>query len=181
MVGAFAKVAALAVGGYLITKQMQKRRDIGTSTSVQESIDVNVPVTTAYNQWTQFKEFPKFMDNVESIEQIDDTHLRWRASIGGKKEEWMAEITEQTPDQRIAWRSTEGVRNAGVVTFHKLSDDRTRIMLQMDYEPRDIQERIGSALGGVRQTARSNLRRFKEMIEGTGHETGAWRGTVTRH
>ncbi|TFY98655.1 SRPBCC family protein [Ramlibacter rhizophilus] len=179
--GTMAKVAALAVGGWLLSKQLKKRREPGSNSGVKESIDVDVPVSAAYNQWTQFEEFPKFMDNVESIQQIDDTHLRWRANIGGKTKEWVAEITEQTPDQRIAWRSTEGLRNAGVVTFHKLSDNRTRVMLQMDYEPEDMTEKIGDALGGVRKTARGNLKRFKERIESQGHESGAWRGTVTRH
>lgn len=181
MAGRLATVAVLAVGGYLLSKQMKKTRGSGYGSNVQESIDVDVPVSTAYNQWTQFEEFPRFMDNVESIQQVDDTHLRWRANIAGNVKEWMAEITEQLPDERIAWHSTEGVRNAGVVTFHKISDNRTRVMLQMDYEPQSLDEKVGSAIGGVRQTARRNLKRFKELVEGRGQETGAWRGTVTRH
>lgn len=174
-------VAALAVGGVLISKQLKKIRGSGMGSSLQESIEVNVPVRTAYNQWTQFEDFPQFMESVHEIRQLDDTHLHWRADVGGKEEEWDAEITEQIPDKRIAWRSTTGVPNAGVVTFHKISDSTTRIMLQMDYTPQGIDEQIGDALGLVRMEMRKNLQRFKELIEGRGVETGAWRGQVTQH
>ena len=103
--------------------------------TVTESIDVDIPVSTAYNQWTQFETFPQFMEGVESVSQLDDTHLRWKASIAGVEREWDAEITEQRPDERIAWASTSGTRNAGVVTFHRLDDARSRVMLQLDVEP----------------------------------------------
>ena len=149
--------------------------------SVDETIEVDVPVTTAYNQWTQFEEFPKFMATVESVRQIDDTHLHWRANVAGKEVEWDAEITEQIPDQRIAWRSTSGVPNAGVVTFHKIRNGRTRIMLQMDYEPQGVTETVGDMFGSVRHTARGDLKRFRKLLEDRGVETGAWRGTVTQH
>jgi uncharacterized membrane protein len=173
-------LAALAVGG-LLYSQWKKNRGMGSSSStVEQSIDVNVPVSTAYNQWTQFEEFPRFMETVEQVTQIDDEHLHWRATVAGKPKEWDAEITEQIPDQKIAWRSTSGPRNAGVVTFHKLGENKTRIMLQMDYEPESPDEKIGSAMGGVKLTAKGNLKKFKELIEQRGAETGAWRGTVAQ-
>lgn len=174
-------VAALAVGGFLLSKQMKKGRGSGKSATVEESIEVNVPVSTAYNQWTQFEAFPQFMNSVHEIRQLDDKHLHWRANVGGKEKEWDVEITEQIPDKRIAWRSTSGVANGGVVTFHKINDTTTRIMLQMEYEPEGAVESIGDALGMVRMEARNNLQRFKEMIEARGEETGAWRGTITQH
>ena len=174
-------VAALAVGGYLLSKQVKKGFGASAGSTVEESIDVNVPVSTAYNQWTQFEEFPSFMDSVHEVRQLDPTHLHWRADVAGKEKEWNAEITEQIPDKRIAWRSTSGVRNGGVVTFHKLDDTTTRVMLQMQYTPEGAVERIGDALGAVRMEARRNLERFKEMIEARGKETGAWRGAVAQH
>ncbi|HVP29159.1 MAG TPA: SRPBCC family protein [Myxococcota bacterium] len=145
---------------------------------IEQSVDVAVPVRTAYNQWTQFEEFPKFMEGVESVRQLDDRRLRWRAELGGKAIEWDAEIVDQIPDKRIAWRSTTGARHAGVVTFHRLSDDRTRIMLQIDYEPEGIVEQAGDLLGVVRMRTSGDLDRFKEFIESRGRETGAWRGKV---
>jgi uncharacterized membrane protein len=177
---AIATVAALAAAGLLVS-MMTRRRGFGSASSVEESIELNVPVRTAYNQWTQFEEFPRFMDSVQEVKQLDDTHLHWRASVAGKPKEWDAEITEQIPDERIAWRSTSGVKNAGVVTFHRLSDNRTKVMLQMDYEPETAGEKIGDTLGGVKLTAKGNLRRFKQLVEGRGVETGAWRGTVAQH
>jgi uncharacterized membrane protein len=170
-------IAALAAGGFLLSKKLRKSGGDRMS-SVQESIDVNVPVRTAYNQWTQFEEFPRFMHGVKEVRQLDDTHLHWRADVGGKEEQWEAEITEQIPGKRIAWHSIGGVKNGGVVTFHKLSDGRTRVMLQMDYEPRDALEGIGSALGVVQMEVRGNLQRFKDFLESRGTETGAWSGTV---
>lgn len=172
--------AALAVGGVLLSKQFNKKRRSGIS-SVEESIEVNVPVRTAYNQWTRFEDFPTFMDSVSEVRQLDNRHLHWRAQVAGKEKEWDAEITEQVPDKRIAWRSASGVPNGGVVTFHKIADNVTRIMLQMDYQPEGAIEQIGDALGAVRMEARSNLQRFKEMIEARGRETGAWRGAVSQH
>lgn len=145
---------------------------------IEQSIDVEVPVRTAYNQWTQFEEFPKFMEGVELVRQIDDRRLRWRAAVGGKTVEWDAEIVEQIPDKRIAWRSTTGSRNAGVVTFHRLADAKTRIMLQIDYEPEGIVENAGDLLGVVRVRTAGDLERFKEYVEQRGAETGAWRGSV---
>jgi uncharacterized membrane protein len=146
--------------------------------TIEKSIDVEVPVRTAYNQWTQFEEFPRFMENVEHVRQLDDRRLHWRASVGGKTVEWEAEITEQHPDERIAWRSRGGAHNAGVVTFHRLGDSRTRVMLQLDYDPQGVTENVGDALGVVSRRVEGDLQRFKAFIEGRGRETGAWRGDI---
>ncbi|MGH2354033.1 MAG: SRPBCC family protein [Chloroflexota bacterium] len=146
--------------------------------TTEKSIDVNVPVRTAYNQWTQFEEFPQFMEGVREVKQLDDQRLHWRAEIGGKEEEWDALISEQTPDQRVAWRSTSGAQNAGVVTFLPLSDSQTRVTLEMTYEPQGFVENVGDALGMVSRRVESDLEHFKEFIEARGVETGAWRGEV---
>ncbi len=172
-------VAALAAGGVILSKQMKKTSTSGMGSAVEETITVDVPVNTAYNQWTQFEDFPKFMGGVREIKQLDDKHLHWRAEVAGKEEEWDAEITEQIPDQRIAWRSTSGRRNAGVATFQKLSDARTRITVQMEYEPAGVDEKVGDALGLMRAELKSNMKNFKELIESRGKETGAWRGTIS--
>jgi uncharacterized membrane protein len=149
-----------------------------SSSNIQESIDVDVPVSTAYNQWTQFEEFPRFMEGVKSVQQFDDRRLHWCAEIGGKTVEWDAEITEQEPDKRVAWRSTTGARNAGVVTFHRLTDDSCRVAMQLDYDPEGLVENLGDFLGVVGRRARGDLARFKEFIEARGRETGAWRGSI---
>ena len=146
--------------------------------TLEKSIEVNVPVNTAYNQWTQFEDFPKFMEGVKEVRQLDDTHVHWHAEIAGKDKEWDAEITEQIPDQRIAWRSTTGTPNSGIVTFEKISDDKTRITLRMDYEPEDVVEKAGDAAGVLSRRIEGDLQRFKEFIESRGQETGAWRGKV---
>jgi uncharacterized membrane protein len=143
-----------------------------------ESIDIDVPVRVAYDQWTQFEEFPRFMEAVEKVEQLDDTTLRWTAEIAGVKKTWKATITEQTPDQRIAWTSTEGARNAGVVTFHRLEDGKTRVTLQLDVEPEGPVESVGDALGFVQRQAKGDLERFEKFVESRGVATGAWRGEV---
>ena len=146
--------------------------------TIEESIEVNVPLSTAYNQWTQFEEFPEFMEGIESVQQIDDTHLLWTAQIGGQREEWRAEISEQKPDERVAWHATEGRQNAGVVTFHRIDDTTTRVMLQMDWEPEGMKESAGAAMGLDSRRVKGDLERFKELIERRGTETGAWRGEV---
>ena len=143
-----------------------------------ETVEVNVPVRTAYDQWTQFESFPMFMEGVEKVEQLDDTTLRWTAEIAGQKRTWKAKITEQAPDQRIAWTSIDGAKNAGVVTFHRLDDSKTRVTLQLDVDPEGPVENIGDALGFVQRRAKGDMERFKEFIESRGTETGAWRGTV---
>ncbi len=145
---------------------------------IEKSVEVNVPVRTAYNQWTQFEEFPKFMEGVTQVQQLDSTHLHWKAQIAGKEKEWNAVITEQRPDERIAWKSTDGAENAGVVTFHRLSDQKSKIMLQMDYEPEGIVENLGEAIGAVSLRVEGDLTRFKKFIEERGRESGAWRGEV---
>ncbi|MDP9377965.1 MAG: SRPBCC family protein [Actinomycetota bacterium] len=146
--------------------------------TIEESIEVNVPVSTAYNQWTQFEEFPRFMEGVEEIRQVSDSRMHWKTRIAGVEREFDAEITEQHPDHRIAWRSVEGTDHAGVVTFHRISDDVTRIMLQLDSEPEGAVEKIGDALGILKRRVKGDLGRFKEMMESRGAETGAWRGDI---
>ncbi len=146
--------------------------------TVQKSIDVNTPIRTAYDQWTQFEDFPRFMKSVKSVKQTDETHLHWTAEVAGRDEEWDAEITEQKPDERVAWRSTEGAENAGVVTFHRIDDDTTRVTLQMDVEPQGVIESAGDALGVLDRRVQGDLERFKEFIEERGAPTGAWRGKV---
>ena len=178
---AVASVSALLAGGLLVSMLAKRMREAPSVSSIEESIELNVPVSTAYNQWTQFEEFPRFMASVQEVKQVDNTHLHWRAKVAGKPKEWDAEITEQIPDARIAWRSTSGVHNEGVVTFHKIGDNKTKVMLQMDYDPQTFGERVADALGGVKLAAKSNLKRFKHLVEGRGMETGAWRGSVARH
>jgi uncharacterized membrane protein len=146
--------------------------------TIVQSIDVRVPVRTAYNQWTQFEEFPRFMEGVEKVEQLDDTRLHWVAKVAGKKKEWDAEITEQTPDQRVAWTATSGAPNGGVVTFHRLDDSTTRVTVQMEVEPEGPVEAVGAAAGMPDRRVKGDLDRFKEFIESRGTETGAWRGEV---
>jgi uncharacterized membrane protein len=146
--------------------------------TIEESIEVHVPVRTAYNQWTQFESFPQFMEGVESVQQLDPRHLQWKADIAGVRREWQAEITEQHPDERVAWKATEGATNAGVVTFHRLSDDTTKVMLQLDFDPEGLVENAGDKLGFVHRRAKGDLERFKQFIEALGHESGAWRGDV---
>lgn len=174
-------IAAVAVGGMFLAKQLRKARQPGDASNVQASIDVNVPVRTAYDQWTQFEDFPKFMENVHEVRQLDDKHLHWHASVGGVDTEWDAEISEQLPDERIAWHSTSGARNAGVVTFHRINDMKTRVMLQLDYEPSGVVEYVGDAAGVVERETRKSLQNFKTFIEARGIETGGWRGTIAQH
>ncbi len=146
--------------------------------TIEQSIEVKVPVRTAYNQWTQFEDFPQFMEGVEYVRQLDDTRLEWAAEIAGQRREWEAKITEQNPDERIAWASVGGAFHSGVVTFHRIDDDTTRVMLQMEFEPEGWLEKAGDALGIVKARTKGDLGRFKEFIESRGTETGAWRGEV---
>ncbi len=145
---------------------------------VEKSVEVHVPVRVAYDQWTQFEEFPRFMQGVEEVRQLDDKRTHWRASIAGKTEEWDAEIAEQIPDKRVAWKSTSGNRNAGVVTFHYIDEKTTRIMVQMDFEPEGVVEKVGVAVGADDRRVEGDLQRFKAFIEARGQETGAWRGEI---
>ena len=145
---------------------------------ITEAIDVAVPVRTAYDQWTQFESFPTFMEGVKSVQQLNDTTLRWTAEVGGREKTWEARITEQRPDERIAWTATNGAHNAGVVTFHRLGEGRSRVTLQLDVEPEGPIEKVGAALGVVQRRVKGDMERFKEYIEMRGTESGAWRGTI---
>jgi uncharacterized membrane protein len=145
---------------------------------IEKAIDINVPLKTAYNQWTQFEEFPRFMEGVKEVRQLDDKHLHWTAEIGGKEKEWNAEITEQIPDQRIAWTSVGGAWAGGSVTFRRVSDETSKVMLRLEYEPQGFVENVGDAAGFVTRRVEGDLERFKEYIEHRGKETGAWRGTI---
>jgi uncharacterized membrane protein len=148
--------------------------------TIEQSVEVGQPLRTVYNQWTQFEEFPRFMEGVEEVRQLDDTHLHWTAEIGGQRREWDAEITEQKPDERIAWRSREGAENAGVVTFHRIDDASTKVMLQLEFDPDGVVEQVADKLGVIERRAAGDLERFREYIEARGRESGAWRGEVDR-
>ena len=145
---------------------------------VTESVDVGVDVRTAYNQWTQFEEFPRFMEGVERVEQVDDSHLKWQVEIAGVDRSFDAEITEQVPDQRIAWTTTSGPDQAGVVTFHRLDDEATRVTLQMRFNPEGFSETVADVTGLVTARTKGDLTRFKDFIESRDQETGAWRGEI---
>ena len=145
---------------------------------VQESIEVDVPVSTAYNQWTQFETFPRFMSGIESVEQIDDTALHFTTDIAGVKREYNAQIIDQIPDRIISWASTDKPRNAGTVTFESLDANHTRVNVELEWEPESLTEKAGAALGADDRQVQEDLRKFKEFIEGRGAETGAWRSTV---
>jgi len=145
---------------------------------VEKTIEVDQPVTTVYNQWTQFESFPKFMQGVEDVRQLDDKRLHWKADIGFIKREWDAEITEQVPDQTIAWRSIGDVRNDGRISFQPVGGERTRVTVRFDYDPHGFVEKAGDQLHVVDQRIEGDLKRFKEFIESRGRETGAWRGEI---
>jgi uncharacterized membrane protein len=145
--------------------------------TVEKKIEVEVPVQTAYNQWTQFEEFPRFMEGVKEVHQIDSSRIHWVAEIGGERKEWDARITRQVPDKMIAWESEGGTVNSGVVTFRP-SEMNTEVQLHMEYEPEDTKEKAGDVLGFVSRKVDSDLKRFKEFIETRGTETGAWRGEI---
>jgi uncharacterized membrane protein len=146
--------------------------------TIKETIDVNVPTSTAYNQWSQFEQFPKFMEGVESVTQIDDTHLRWAANVGGARREWEAEIVEQGPDHKVAWRAAAGDGPNGIVTFEPLGPDSTLMTVEMSYEPDGLMEQLGAKAGIDSRQVAADLKRFKQLVETVGAETGAWRGEV---
>ncbi|MCK2217873.1 SRPBCC family protein [Actinomadura sp. ATCC 31491] len=146
--------------------------------TIEHSVDVEVPIRVAYNQWTQFESFPEFMEGVESVKQVTDTRTHWVTEIAGVKREFDAEITEQHPDERVAWRSLDKPNQAGVVTFHRIDNDRTKVTLQMEYDPEGFVETVGDWLQIVRLRVNGDLGRFKEFIESRGAETGGWRGEV---
>ena len=146
--------------------------------TIEQSIEVAVPVRTAYNQWTQFETFPEFMEGVDRIDQVSDTMTHWVTSVGGVHREFDAKITEQHPDERVAWTSVDEPRQAGVVTFHKLTAVTTKVMVQMDFEPEGVVETAGDKLGLVKHRVKADLERFKDFIEKQDAESGAWRGEV---
>jgi carbon monoxide dehydrogenase subunit G len=146
---------------------------------VERSIVVDVPVSTVYNQWTQFEDFPRFMGGISQVEQLDPTTLRWVAEIAGVRRQWNAAILEQVPDQKIAWAATEGATNAGAVTFEPAGAAQTRVTLALEYEPEGVVEQVGDRLNLVERQVQSDLEKFKEFIEDAGYASGAWRGEVT--
>jgi uncharacterized membrane protein len=146
--------------------------------TIEKSIEVDVPVSVAYNQWTQFEEFPLFMEGVKSVRQLDDAHLEWTAEIAGDEHTWQAEITHQEPDRLISWRARDGKYNSGKVTFEPLGPDRARVDVEMTYDAEGMKEALGSALGFDSRRVSEDLDRFKEFIEKRQTETGAWRGEI---
>ncbi|HWC30055.1 MAG TPA: SRPBCC family protein [Dehalococcoidia bacterium] len=148
--------------------------------TVDSTIEVAVPVQTAYNQWTQFEEFPQFMEGVREVKQLSDERLFWSTEVGGEPKEWYAVITRQVPDEVLAWESEGGTRNDGTVVFKPLEGDRTEIELHINYEPEGLKEDVGSMIGVVSRRVEGDLKRFKEFIEARGVETGGWRGEI-RH
>jgi carbon monoxide dehydrogenase subunit G len=148
------------------------------ATRVEETIEVDVPVSTAYNQWTQFESFPEFMGGVQRVEQTSPTTTHWVAEVGGIKREWDAAILEQVPDTKVAWAATQGATNAGAVYFAPIGVDRTSVRLTLEYEPEGLVEKAGDALNVVERRAKADLEKFKAFIESRGTETGAWRGAV---
>jgi uncharacterized membrane protein len=148
-------------------------------TKVEKSVLVNVPVSTAYNQWTQFEDFPQFMEGVESVKQLSDDRLEWVAKIAGVRRQWQAKILEQVPDQKIAWAATEGATNAGAVTFEDVGGGQTRVNLALEYEPEGLIETVGDKLNIAKSLAEGDLERFKSFIESEREATGGWRGSVS--
>src|SRR4051794_6616734 len=155
-----------------------RRKENGMPT-IDQTIDIDVPISTAYDQWTQFEEFPRFMGGVEEVRQIDDTLTHWKTSIAGVEREFDAEITEQHPNQRIAWRSIDGTTHEGLVTFEVLDANSTRVHVHTTWEPDTFVEKAGAVVGADDLQVRADLKRFKEFIEERGVETGAWRGDVS--
>lgn len=145
---------------------------------VEDSIEIAAPVRAAYDQWTQFEEFPRFMDGVERVVQLDDKHLEWTATVAGHEKSWTAEITDQTPDTRVAWKSTSGAENAGAVLFEALGPDRTRVTLKLVAEPEGAVETVGARLGFLERQVKGDLERFAKHLESTGRASGGWRGEI---
>jgi uncharacterized membrane protein len=156
----------------------RRTREATIMATVEKSIDVDLPVRTVYNQWTQFEDFPQFMEGVEEVRQLSDSRLHWRAKIAGKTEEWDAVITDQVPDRIVAWRSTSGAENSGAIRFTSLGPDRTRVTGEIGYDPEGVVENVGDKLGVVSRRVEGDLERFKRFIEERGVATGAWRGEI---
>ncbi|WP_026455439.1 SRPBCC family protein [Saccharomonospora iraqiensis] len=147
--------------------------------TVMKAVDVEAPLSAVYNQWTQFESFPEFMEGVEQVRQLDDTHTRWVTRVGTVTREFDATITEQHPDERVAWASDSGPRHAGVITFHRLDPDHTRVTAQMDIDPEGFLEKVADRTGVLEKRIDGDMHRFKEFIERRGRETGEWRGDVS--
>jgi uncharacterized membrane protein len=166
-----------AAAAMMLTRR-GRRIEAGEPTTVDAEIEVGVPVSTAYTQWTQFEEFPQFMEGVDEVKQLDDTLLHWAATISGRHAEWDAKIIEQQPDRRITWESVDGKRTRGTVTFAEAGPDRSRVRLHMSYRPDGTAERVGSAIGLDSRRIKSDLARFRDLVEGRQEATGAWRGEI---
>jgi uncharacterized membrane protein len=154
------------------------RNGANSTTTIEQEIEVEVPLSTAYNQWTQFEEFPKFMEGIQEVTQLDDTLLHWAATVAGKRAEWEAKIVEQEPDRRIVWESVDGKQTRGTVTFAEAGPHRTRINLNMSYTPEGVAEKVGSAAGLDDRRVRGDLERFRELIETEQVASGGWRGKI---
>jgi uncharacterized membrane protein/CBS domain-containing protein len=167
-------MAAAGAGAAYLVRRIQQ----GGLASVEQSREIDVPVRTAYDQWTQFEEFPQFMDGVQEVKQLDDTRMHWVTEVGGRRTEWDAKIVDQVPDQRISWTATSGKRNAGEVRFEPMGPNRTKVHVRMEYEPDGIVETVGGALGLPQRRVKADLDAFRELMERRGAESGAWRGEV---
>ena len=179
--GAGTAVAAIPRLRRAVSSQLERNPNQGKTAGwvgIEEEIEVAVPVTAAYNQWTQFEEFPRFMDGVDEVTQLDDTLLHWAVTVGGKHAEWNAKIIEQEPDRRIVWESTDGRKSRGTVTFVEAGPERSRIRLHMTYRSEDAAERVGSALGLDSRRVRGDLERFRDLIEARSSDAGGWRGEI---
>jgi uncharacterized membrane protein len=173
-------LVVVGVGGAAAAAPLVRKRLGGTKPrTIEASIDVNVPVSIAYNQWTQFEDFPLFMEGVDHVQQLDDTRLHWAVTVAGKKAEWDAKILEQHPDTQISWISEDGKKTRGTVTFEPRGDSQTLVRLSMSYQAKGAAEAVVSAAGLDERRVRGDLERFKELIEGRGTESGAWRGEVS--
>jgi uncharacterized membrane protein len=178
--GGVAAIALPQTRRWLSGRLPSGKPDFGTTPrTVDEAIEIDVPVSTAYNQWTQFEDFPLFMEGIDHVQQLDDTRLHWVATVGGRTAEWDAKILEQHPDRQISWISEDGKKTRGTVTFEPLGDSRTRVQLSMSYQAEGSVEKVGSAAGLDARRIRGDLERFKELIESRGTETGAWRGKIS--
>jgi uncharacterized membrane protein len=175
--GAAAGTAAVAAPQ--VRRRLLGQLDVARPRTIQSSIEVDVPVSTAYNQWTQFEDFPQFMEGVVEVRQLDDALLHWVAEIGGTRAEWDAKILEQHPDRQVSWVSEDGRKTRGTVSFEPVGESTTLITLSMSYRTEGLREAVGSAAGLDERRVRGDLARFKQFVEASGHESGAWRGEIS--
>ncbi len=178
LAGAGAVAAAIPSVRKAVLSKFKAASGMSAYRQIEQQIEVDVPVSTAYNQWTQFEKFPEFMEGVDEVKQLDDSLLHWAVTVAGRKAEWDARIVEQEPDRRIAWESIDGKRNRGAVTFEPLGSTRTRINVSLAYTAEDAAEQAGQYVGLDDRRVRADLQRFRDLIESRGEETGAWRGTI---